>query len=282
MTKRSERAQALELRRQGISYYEIMQRLDIAKSTLWRWLKSEGMVDPQYQHFTELKRIAQRKAVAVIKASRLARTRTTIEQAKAEVGDLSRRDLWLIGVVLYWAEGTKQKPHNVAQRVAFSNSDPAMVRLFMIWLREICQLSAEQLSFELYIHESGNIESARTFWAATLQVPVQRLRVRLKRHNLSPHRRNIGERYVGLVRITVPRSVNLNRRIAGWVDGVCRCLGESANGKPSDFGSEYPGSIPGSPAILLEPGVDGSDRLWGDQLVETLGASLTGDIGHRR
>ncbi len=167
---------------------------------------------------------------------------------------VSLRDLWMIGVSLYWAEGTKQKPYNVAQRVVFTNSDPARLRVFLRWLREICHVPSERLTFELYIHESGHIEAAQTFWAAALQVPLERFRVRLKRHKLLPHRRNVGDRSIGLVRVVVRKSASLNRRITGWSNGIVQGIGESANGKPSDFGSEYPGSIPGSPAICAERG----------------------------
>ena len=246
---RSERVEAISLRRDGATYSALQQRFGIAKSTLWRWLKAEGLVETEPQRLTELKRRAQQKGAAAVRAQYVARTRAIVEAARQEVDALSRRDLWLLGVALYWAEGTKQKPHNVAQRVAFANSDPRMACLFMKWLRDVCLIPVRQLTFEIFIHESADCEAARRFWASTLQLPSERFILRLKRHRLSPHRRNIGAAYVGLVRMTVARSAALNRRIAGWIEGIVQGIGESANGKPSDFGSEYPGSIPGSPAV---------------------------------
>ena len=250
MIKRTEHEQAVSLRREGKTYHEIRQRFGIAKSTLWRWLKAEGLVNTQLQRRTELSRLAQRRAVIAIRAKRLARTLAVMEPARKQVGGLSPRHLWLIGVALYWAEGAKQKPHNIAQGVVFSNTDPAMLRIFLAWLRDVCHISSEDLAFEIYIHESANIESARQFWASTLQIPAERFRIRLKRHNPSPRRRNIGEHYAGLVRISVPKSAQLNRRITGWVEGIVQSLGESANGRPPEFGSGYPGSNPGSPAMF--------------------------------
>ena len=247
--KRSEQRDALSLRRRGVSYGDIRARLGIAKSTLWRWLKADGLVETQSQRLTELKRQAQRKGAATVKAQCLSRTRAVKAQGRREFGSFSQRDLFVIGTALYWAEGTKQKPHNIAQRVVFTNSDPAMLRLFLQWLRDICHVPNDLLTFELYIHTSGDNEAAKRFWSATLRVPSERFRIRLKRHQRSSSRRNVGERYVGLVRITVQRSAQLNRRIAGWIEGLCQFTGESANGKPPDFGSGYPGSIPGSPAI---------------------------------
>ena len=253
MAKVSERTEALQLRRQGKSYHDLVQQFGIAKSTLWRWLKAEGLVEAQPQRLTELRRLAQRKGTAAVRAKYLATTKAIIEQAKTEIGHLSQRDLLLFGVALYWAEGTKQKPHNIAQRVTFTNSNPTMLRVFLAWLSELCHVSTDRLTFELYIHESANVKATQAFWSSALQIPSERFRVRLKRHKVSPHRRNVGEQYVGLVRVTVQRSAALNRKIAGWVEGLCQSTGESANGKPSDFGSEYPGSIPGSPAFSEEP-----------------------------
>ena len=87
--RRSDRAEAVELRRNGATYQRLMQQFGMAKSTLWHWLKSEGLVETQPQRLTELKRIAQRKAAATVKAARLARTHTIVEQARREIGSLS-------------------------------------------------------------------------------------------------------------------------------------------------------------------------------------------------
>ena len=273
MIKRTEHEQAVSLRREGTTYKAIQQRLGVAKSTVWRWLKAEGLVSAQPQQRTAFSRLARQRAVAAIRAKRLARTAAVMEPARKEVGGISSRELWLVGVALYWAEGAKQKPHNIAQQVAFSNSDPAMLRTFLAWLRDVCQISSDCLTFDLYIHESADVPSARQFWASTLQIPGERFRVRLKRHNLSPRRRNVGEHYAGLVRINVPKSAQLNRKITGWVEGIVQSLGESANGRPPEFGSGYPGSNPGSPAML-------------DDLVLTDGPSMTDcwlvDQGARR
>lgn len=251
MKPASDCARAVELRKTGVSYAELMRRFGVAKSTLWRWLKAEGLVAATPQQFTELRRLAQQKATVIVRRNHATRTAAILEQAKGSIGQISLRELWLIGIALYWAEGAKQKPHNPAQRMAFSNSDPAMLKTFIQWLREACHIPSQDLAFELYIHESANREAARRFWSAALHVPLDQWRIRLKRHRISTRRRNVGPQYVGLVRISVARSTQFNRKIAGWISGIIQSIqnvGESANGKPSDFGSEYPGSIPGSPA----------------------------------
>lgn len=255
--KRSERDGALRLRRQGLTYEAILRQSRVAKSTLWRWLKAEGLVETQPQRLTELKRIAQRKGAAVVKAARIARTQALLEASSQEIGVLSRRDLWLLGLALYWAEGAKQKPGNVSASVIFTNSDPLAIKLFMRWAQEICGVSEEQLSFELYLHETGDAQRARSFWSTQLQVPVEKLaHVRWKRHRPATRRTNVGDAYHGLVRVRVACSSALNRRIAGWIMGVGNSLGSGAMAAHLTLDQKTPGSNPGSPALLMESGFD--------------------------
>lgn len=55
----SEKARAIHLRKDGVSYGSILTQVSVAKSTLWRWLKAAGLVETQPQRLTELRRIAQ-------------------------------------------------------------------------------------------------------------------------------------------------------------------------------------------------------------------------------
>ena len=247
--KRSEQQDALNLRRQGVSYEDIRTRLGIAKSTLWRWLKAEGLVETQPQKLTELKRLAQRKGAAIVKARRLARTQAILEHASGEIGALSRRDLWLLGLAFYWAEGAKQKPRNISAGVIFVNTDPAAIRLFVKWLNEVCGVSDDRLGFEIYLHETADALRARVYWATQLCLPLERLsRIRWKRHRPATRRTNVGDTYHGLVRVRVARSSELNRTIAGWVVGVTQSLGSSVMVTHRALDPANPGSTPGSPA----------------------------------
>ena len=224
--KLAEHEEAIQLRRRGVTYQEIMQRLGLTKSTLWRWLKAEGLVDGQSQHYTERRLLAQKKAAASVHRIRVNRTQAIMSTAHRDIGSLTFRELQVIGTALYWAEGAKQKPHNVGQRVAFANSDPGMLHVFLVWLQRVCQISIDRLTFELYIHESADVEGAQKFWSTTLHVIPDQFHIRLKRHKVTRHRKNIGATYVGLVRISVKRSTDLNRKIDGWIAGITQGVGE--------------------------------------------------------
>ena len=120
----------------------------------------------------------------------------------------------------------EQKENNPSQKVRFSNSDPGMIKLFIKWLAETCSASLEDLNFEIYIHETANIEEAQKYWSNILNLPLSKFqKTRLKKHKIKTNRKNINKDYHGLLTISVKRSTNLNRKITGWVEGICKNCG---------------------------------------------------------
>lgn len=229
---RSERVEAIQLRRDGATYQDILTRLDVAKSTLWRWLKAEGLVDGQSQKYTERRLLAQKKAVEVVHRARLERTNITVSNAKREIGDLTLRELRLIGTALYWAEGAKQKESKsqVSEGIIFSNTDPQMLRLFISFLDHCCGVRPSDLRFRIYLHhETADAKQARMYWFNQLDIAaVQAAPITWKRHKPTIFRTNVGKNYHGLLRVIVPKSTDLNRRITGWTLGLCAApLGSS-------------------------------------------------------
>lgn len=274
MTKHSQRGDAVQLRRDGASYGAILHQVGVAKSTLWRWLKAEGLVETDHERLLELKRIARQKAVATLKAGRLQRTRSIMDRAQAQIGSLSSRELWLIGVTLYWAEGAKQKPSHVSQGVAFSNSDPFAVTVFIEWLRRICGIPWEAMTFDIYLHVTASADAARVFWIQTLRLPSAAcIRVYWKKHNPRTNRHNTGPSYHGVMRVKVRRSTALNRTVSGWIQGIVAALGSGVMVTQRALDPQTPGSTPGSP-VLIEPDVD----LKRSDLELCDGSSLASDV----
>ena len=94
-----------------------------------------------------------------------------------------------------------------------------MIKLFLLWLKKICRIKAEELVYELLIHESGNIDKAKNFWSKIMEIDPNQINVYLKKHKVT-RRHNIGNKYVGLVKVSVRKSTDLNRRIDGWIESI--------------------------------------------------------------
>lgn len=252
MTSR-ERSEVLRSRQAGARYVDLMREFGIAKSTVWRWLKAADMAAVHPQQLTELKSQARQRAVAAIRRNKERKIVAIAAAAQQEIGALALtvRELQLIGAALYWAEGSKQRASCPSTRVIFGNTDARMLRLFIRFLEHCCGVAASTLAFQIFLHETSDGEHARTYWAGQIGLDgIRTAPIIWKRHTPTA-RKNTGGQYHGLLRIVVPKSTDLNRRIMAWVDRVC-ALGSGVMETRQTLDLDTPGSNPGSPA---SPGV---------------------------
>jgi hypothetical protein len=148
-----------------------------------------------------------------------------VSKAENEIGAMTKRELWLIGTALYWAEGSKEKEYSPGEGVKFSNSDAKMIRLFLKWLTDICKIPKNQIGFEIYVHNNYKSELGRfkEFWSKETGFPIDLFNtVYFKKNKINSKRKNIGDLYFGLLRVKVFKSSTLNRKIQGWIKGIAR------------------------------------------------------------
>lgn len=222
MTKENLKNKAIQLRKDGKSYSEILKDVRVSKSTLSLWLRSVNLSKRQKQRLTLKKLQSAWRGGEAKKKSRIKKSRKIISQAKKEIGKITDRDAWLAGIMLYWAEGSKQKETNVSVAVKFSNSDPIMLRFFIIWLKKYLKVSDDEIVFEMFIHENfkEKKDDFINYWSKTLNYPVSKFdKLYYKRHKVNTKRKNIGTSYHGQLSILVKKSTNLNRKIIGWIEG---------------------------------------------------------------
>lgn len=216
---------AIDLRKQGFSYSEILKRVPVAKSTLSLWLREVGLSKRQKQRLTQKRLDAARRGGQVKREQRILRVKKILNSAEQDIGLLTKRELWLIGIALYWGEGSKEKEYRPGSRVQFTNSDPRMIRLFLQWLHNACQIGDERISFEIYIHETNQnrIVEVRSYWAKQIKVDFSKLsKIYFKKNKIATQRKNTGDLYYGLVRVNISASSSLNRQIAGWINGIIK------------------------------------------------------------
>lgn len=210
------RETARELRRAGHTYDRIVDELGVSKSSVSRWVRDLPAPAPSPKH---MHRMREARWAPHRRRQVLARWNTKLA-AGNEIGRLTDRELFLVGVGLYWAEGTKSKPHRPGERVAFVNSDPGMIDVFLAWLR-LVGVEREALRFHVQIHESADVPAAEEYWRRVTGADAgQFTRTTLKKHNPATVRKNTGQGYRGCLVIHVLRSADLYRRIEGWWTGI--------------------------------------------------------------
>src|SRR5215475_9338221 len=160
------RACAIELRREGASVNDIALELGVARSTAWLWVKHIPL-DPDSERARAKAQHSKVMTDARWERHRVERDQrrgTVHQQAAATVGDLSDRDLLLLGAAIYWCEGTKSKPWRRSERLIFTNSDPTLLAAFLGFLR-VCSVRPDDVSYRVSIHESADPEESAAWWA---------------------------------------------------------------------------------------------------------------------
>src|SRR5579863_2980574 len=178
------RIQARRLRNLGHGYQEIAASLGVSKSSVSLWVR-DIPTPPRLSAEECRKRSAEgsRRYWEVERPAREARLADVAACAAAEVGDMTAREILIAGAIAYWCEGGKNKPHRRTNRVAFINSDPALIGFFLKFL-DTAGIARGALVFRVYIHETADVEPAQRFWlAATNAQPSQFRHPVLKRHN---------------------------------------------------------------------------------------------------
>src|SRR3989344_8621487 len=114
--------QAIQLRNAGYSYGMIKEKLGISKSTLSDWLNRT----PFTPNLEVIKRIGEARLKSALDKHRLKFENIAQMRAIAEtdIGKLSQRDLFMLGIGLYLGEGSKSQ-----EEIRVVNADPIIIKL---------------------------------------------------------------------------------------------------------------------------------------------------------
>jgi transcriptional regulator with XRE-family HTH domain len=159
------RQKAEELRKQGYSYALINERLGVSRSTMSYWFKDK----PYTPNQEVLDRIKHGTGVEGIRRhnQKVKEISNLRDMGKFELGELSKRDLWLLGIGLYIGEGSK-----TTEAIRIVNSDPAVVKLAIKWLKDVCGLKDENLTISLHLYPDSDVEACKTYWQGVTELSL--------------------------------------------------------------------------------------------------------------
>jgi hypothetical protein len=219
---------ALGLRLKGNSEGEIKKALGIPKSTLSGWFKNLTLPLKARKLLEKKGRTARkplmdfnRRRTLLIKSE----NKDIKEKSLKDIGQLSKRELMLIGTALYWGEGYRIEIQKGSPTISFANSDPAMATLFIRFLREILRITEEKIRPRVQIF--GNIEPADAvnFWSKVLSVPPARFHVYSAISRAGNGKRPKNFLPFGTLQINVCDRVNAFK-IQGWINGLTKQAGQ--------------------------------------------------------
>lgn len=152
---------------------------------------------------------------------RVQETIRVMQEASREIGELSDRDLWMLGLGLYIGEGSKS-----IESVRIVNSDPAVIKIALRWFRESCKLSTENLIISLNLYPDNDVEESIKYWQEITGLPRKNFRKTQIDTRMQKAQSRRGKLPYGTVQIRVRsngdtnKGVVLFRKIRGWIKGA--------------------------------------------------------------
>lgn len=169
MTKLLIRQKALELRKSGESYSRIKSVLGVSKSTLTRWLSNFPLTKEQIDNFRGKSEVRIQKYKQTMQTKREARFSQIYTDEKARLLPITRRELYVLGLFLYWGEGKKVDNYTVS----LNNTDPEMIKFFLYWLIHGLGISKKLIKVSLQLYQDMNITQSLDFWSKTIGISIK-------------------------------------------------------------------------------------------------------------
>lgn len=223
MAKSEEKFKAIKFRKKGQSIKEIARKLGVSTSSVSLWCRDIVLTPSQIERLEKRakdplygKRMEYIKKIKDEKNKKILRMRKT---AIKEIGRLSDRELFLVGVSLYWAEGFKKD-----SRAGFASSDPKMIQTILRWLFRCFKYTQKDISLRVTanISHKYRIKDIENYWVNETNLPSHIFQkpffqnTKWKKHYDNPHN------YHGVLRIRVKKSTDFLRKIHGWIEGLSK------------------------------------------------------------
>lgn len=220
MAKSKLRLEARGLRKAGLGIKTIAYKLGVSSSSVSLWCRDIVLTPEQIQNLEQRSHDPYYgRRLQYVQRQREDKNRKIaflLAQGKSEVGKLTKRELFIAGIALYWAEGFKKD-----NLVGFSNSDPKMVTLFLKWFG-LCGVEKQTLKFRVGVNEAyrANVHDIESYWQKALGIKSDQFQKpffqQVKWQKLYDHPEN----YHGVLRVRVSKSTDLLRKIHGWIEGL--------------------------------------------------------------
>ena len=167
---RKDKKIAIQLRKDGLSYNAISEKLSVPKSTLSEWFSefswsavikkdlTQKAFEKSYPKLMEMSMVWKTKWEKVRENAR--------NEAEKEFTNLAKDPLFIAGVMIYWGEGDR----NLKTPVRVSNTDPEMLRIFVKFLRQICNIPVGKIKGYIVIYPDLDETTCKKYWSAKIGI----------------------------------------------------------------------------------------------------------------
>lgn len=217
--KLSYKLQAQALRKEGLSYREILKTIPVSKDTISRWCRDILLTQKQKDRLLNNKIFGQKKGSLVAaenkRNKRIEKTNKIFILAKSDLGLVNKRDRFIAGIALYAGEGDKSDGKG-----AFTNSRPDYIKFMMGWFKEFCAIPKSSFRGAIWLHEGLNELDARKYWSNITGIPIDKFHktyIVKNKPDSNKVRKNLHKNGVFSIRFS---GSDQQRRILGWISAL--------------------------------------------------------------
>ena len=218
MSKSRQKFDARHLRIQGISIKKIAKQLSVSVSSVSVWCRdiifSEEEKKRIFRDGYTMGSRARFEAIERRKEAKKDEIANLHKTSQNEVGAFTQRELFLVGVALYWGEGFKKD-----SLVGLANTSPYIIKLYIRWLETCFHIKKKDLIVRVTINYErvGETERIVQYWSQQLNISRDQFsKCYYQKTKLKKIYEDISG-YKGVIRIKVRRSIILLRKIEGYI-----------------------------------------------------------------
>lgn len=161
------KAEVIKLRLQGASYSQIKKRFGVSKSTLSGWLRKYPLSPERIRELRDFSEQRIENFRNTMRMKRENRQKLVYQKEKEYLLPLSKKELYIAGLLLYWGEGAKTTPTTTS----LSNTNPNIVKFFVYWLLNVFHIPKTKISVKLHLYSDMNEGQETEFWSNVLTLP---------------------------------------------------------------------------------------------------------------
>jgi predicted transcriptional regulator len=221
MSKSVQKLEAIKLRKMGKSIKKIAKQIGVSVGSVSSWCRKIEPSPDQQKILDDNARNPYYAGRGIYLKKLKKRTDLKIKKLQKvgikKIGKLSKRELFLTGAALYWAEGFKKDT-----QAGFGSLDLSMIKFYIKWLKDCFGYQNSNLIFRVTanISHKYRIRKIEKYWSDELKIPLNQFRkpffqnVKWKKTYENP------KEYYGVLRIKVRKSKDFLREIYGFIEGL--------------------------------------------------------------
>ena len=202
---------AIELRKLGYSYTDIIKELKVSRASVSNWVKNIRLTESEKVNLeknlkNKIKRGRMNSTIAV-RSKKIFKEKIAYDNAEKEYEKFSKDPFFMLGLGLYWAHGLKKGNY-----FQFVNHNYSVLKIILLWMKKYLNITKTIPRYRLFINISHRNGEYEDIWAKNMDISRKLFQKTVYTNSV----KNVNDReYKGSLAIIVSK-VDVFRKIIAW------------------------------------------------------------------